>query len=481
MKKLVAVAVMFFVMMLGSGADARVVYPYENRAGKIAGGSWDTLSTAEITRNATMNISGREWIGRIANFSSIEISDERKMYGSPILDRDTSQDGWLNQHNEFTAVFVDSCKGAYIFAILEDSVSWEIGEHIATLFPDVRRTVRKQWGESGFDLDGQDQVLILVYPFAVDINFRGFVSTRDQLPLWSPNNGIEAIHVNSRLLATDYMSWEEFLAHEYQHIIALSWDYYEDQWMLEGMAMLAQYLATGNNLTDFYDFHSMAPFYYVEFKSWEYSSFDYWSAGMLFVWLERVYGMDTIISIMRDPHNGEDSIARAVGKPWNEIWSQYRLYFRADFSGNTVFDDEDLKFFVFDGLRTQYYIYDLNDDGQVDTADLYLFAQQMGISEQAVAKLVAEYTSEPQVVGIQNYPNPFNAHTTIQFMVRERGWVKVQIFNALGQLVTKLHDGEVGAGLFQKKWDGSDVSSGLYIVRAEVSGEVMKSQMTLVK
>ena len=191
--------------------------------------------------------------------------------------------------------------------------------------------------------------------------------------------------------------------------------------------------------------------------------------------------MDAIVKIMNDPHNGRESIARIIGEDWDEVWRKYEIFFRADFNGDFVLDNEDLRMFLVGGLYFQDIRFDLNLDGGVDINDLYLFAQQLGISEQEAAKLVAEYASKSQTVAIQNYPNPFNTSTTITFPVREAGQARVVVFNAIGQCVATLHDGAVEPGLLHVQWDGSGASSGQYFARAEVNGQVLASRMTLVK
>lgn len=65
----------------------------------------------------------------------------------------------------------------------------------------------------------------------------------------------------------------------------------------------------------------------------------------------------------------------------------------------------------------------------------------------------------------QNYPNPFNPSTTIRFRLEGIENVKVNIFNALGQLVETLIDGKLGKGIHEVIFDASrhnSLSSGIY-------------------
>ncbi|MGA9118080.1 MAG: T9SS type A sorting domain-containing protein [Bacteroidota bacterium] len=71
----------------------------------------------------------------------------------------------------------------------------------------------------------------------------------------------------------------------------------------------------------------------------------------------------------------------------------------------------------------------------------------------------------------QNYPNPFNPATMITFSLPKAGHVQLEIFNVLGQKVATLIDQEQPAGIHTMKFDGTSLSSGIYIYRLVVSGE----------
>jgi len=62
----------------------------------------------------------------------------------------------------------------------------------------------------------------------------------------------------------------------------------------------------------------------------------------------------------------------------------------------------------------------------------------------------------------QNYPNPFNPETVIEFELPERVNVKLVVYDVLGREVGVLVDGELGAGRYKVRFDGRDLSSGIY-------------------
>ena len=66
----------------------------------------------------------------------------------------------------------------------------------------------------------------------------------------------------------------------------------------------------------------------------------------------------------------------------------------------------------------------------------------------------------------QNYPNPFNPSTTIRFTLPMKSNVKIEIFNILGQLVSRLVDKELDAGFSEVIWKANG-ASGIYFYRLE--------------
>ena len=74
----------------------------------------------------------------------------------------------------------------------------------------------------------------------------------------------------------------------------------------------------------------------------------------------------------------------------------------------------------------------------------------------------------PFVTKLENaYPNPFNPNTNIRYQLKDAGDVKIDIFNARGQLVRSFSRTHDAAGYYQINWDGRDssgkaVSSGVY-------------------
>ena len=64
-----------------------------------------------------------------------------------------------------------------------------------------------------------------------------------------------------------------------------------------------------------------------------------------------------------------------------------------------------------------------------------------------------------------NYPNPFNPETVIKFSLKEKSNVTLTVFNIAGQKVAELVSGEMEKGMYEKRFNGTKLSSGVYIFR----------------
>ncbi|MGE5353645.1 MAG: T9SS type A sorting domain-containing protein, partial [Acidobacteriota bacterium] len=82
---------------------------------------------------------------------------------------------------------------------------------------------------------------------------------------------------------------------------------------------------------------------------------------------------------------------------------------------------------------------------------------------------------------VQNYPNPFNPATTIRFTVPYSSLIKIKVYNALGQLTEVFIDKKLEAGGYEYTWNGSDYSSGVYLIRLEADNYIETKKMILLK
>jgi hypothetical protein len=81
----------------------------------------------------------------------------------------------------------------------------------------------------------------------------------------------------------------------------------------------------------------------------------------------------------------------------------------------------------------------------------------------------------------QNYPNPFNPSTTIRYSLPERSYVTLTVFNALGQRVATLEEGEKEAGFQEVRFDASSLASGVYLYRLTAGEYVQARKLILLR
>ena len=70
-----------------------------------------------------------------------------------------------------------------------------------------------------------------------------------------------------------------------------------------------------------------------------------------------------------------------------------------------------------------------------------------------------------------NYPNPFNPGTIISYRMKERGYVKLDIYNIKGERITTLVNELKAAGYYEIEYKSGNIASGVYIVVLEIIGE----------
>lgn len=81
----------------------------------------------------------------------------------------------------------------------------------------------------------------------------------------------------------------------------------------------------------------------------------------------------------------------------------------------------------------------------------------------------------------QNYPNPFNPTTVISFSLAKSGFTTLKVYDILGREVATLLNENMTSGSHDRSFDGSNLSSGIYIYRLSSKGTTITRRMTLIK
>jgi len=118
-----------------------------------------------------------------------------------------------------------------------------------------------------------------------------------------------------------------------------------------------------------------------------------------------------------------------------------------------------------------------------DTRGVYTILSSVVSDNNGNSILTNQTTEISNFMLTEAYPNPFNPTTNLSLVLSEAGYVSVKIYNIVGQQVAVLADGmyEANVNGHQLTWDASNISSGVYIVRAESSGQVSTQKLMLLK
>jgi hypothetical protein len=133
------------------------------------------------------------------------------------------------------------------------------------------------------------------------------------------------------------------------------------------------------------------------------------------------------------------------------------------------------------GTTTQKSDYSFNDN-TIDFGKYYYRLKQIDLN--------GSFTYSP-VVNVdfsnlsyklsQNYPNPFNPTTSISYSIPEKSFVKLEIFNTLGQKVKTLVNEEKESGNYSINFRAENIPSGMYLYKLSTGKFSETKKMLLLK
>ena len=113
--------------------------------------------------------------------------------------------------------------------------------------------------------------------------------------------------------------------------------------------------------------------------------------------------------------------------------------------------------FIDENVMTGTYKYRLK---QIDFDGTFEYSNEIEVE--------VDYTPREFVL-YQNFPNPFNPSTTIKYSLPVESTVRINIFNALGEMIEELKSETQPAGNYEVTWNAQNYSSGVYYYSFEVN------------
>ena len=130
--------------------------------------------------------------------------------------------------------------------------------------------------------------------------------------------------------------------------------------------------------------------------------------------------------------------------------------------------------FILPGIKKYFYkLTALDNQGNISP-----LSEELGIN-------IVSVNDKHQVLSdyrlFQNYPNPFNPSTLIPYRLKERGYVKLTIYDIKGEQVAVLINKYQDAGYYEVEFMGTKkdkgktfvdkIASGIYLYRLDVKNE----------
>lgn len=154
---------------------------------------------------------------------------------------------------------------------------------------------------------------------------------------------------------------------------------------------------------------------------------------------------DTIKFVLASIHDAVE-VSQAI---WNANGNTSNGGFTVPFSGGTVVPQEARK-----------YYYACTPHASIGMKGTFTVNSVTGVTSMG-NKLPSEFKLS------QNYPNPFNPTTTISFTVTQPSEITLKVYNLLGAEIQTLAQGVYSAGDYNKSWDASNISAGVYFYQLQ--------------
>jgi photosystem II stability/assembly factor-like uncharacterized protein len=116
---------------------------------------------------------------------------------------------------------------------------------------------------------------------------------------------------------------------------------------------------------------------------------------------------------------------------------------------------------------------------------IYAGTYGAGVWERSLSEIVGVNNEAKKLPNdfalLQNYPNPFNPSTVISYSLKSGSFIRVIVYNALGETIKVLENEYKSAGSYSVTFNASGLSSGVYFYRLEAGQFTQVRKMVVMK
>ena len=139
-----------------------------------------------------------------------------------------------------------------------------------------------------------------------------------------------------------------------------------------------------------------------------------------------------------------------------------------------MISDKIKNYILYPGYIPQGYI---NDSIVVHSGD-----STASLNLKTITAVKNDYLSTPKKYSLlQNYPNPFNPSTAIKYQIPNSSFVSLKVYDILGNEVETLVNEIKTAGSYEVKFNGSNLSSGIYFYQLKTNNYIATKKLLLLK
>ncbi len=162
---------------------------------------------------------------------------------------------------------------------------------------------------------------------------------------------------------------------------------------------------------------------------------------------------------------------RTATEGWAPLVTQQKLLYTSDSGVNwNIYDTPDSTSITKISFPDSIHGYGVGNNGNIIK---YVYQEPSDVQPER-GKISSFYLA-------QNYPNPFNPNTTIKYSIPEDAFVKLTVYNMLGEEVAEIVNTTQKAGRYQVNFNASQLSSGVYVYRIASANFTASKKLILLR